>query len=245
MESYKCLNCDGVLAANFCSNCGQKATTRRFSWWHVFEKDGLGMIINMDKGIFYTAKQMLSRPGDSVREYLKGKRVNHYNYLSFLTVCLAASYFIGGFVALNFEDVLLDSGADHSAFQTWVTENPKLFLIFTIPVFALFSMLWFSKARYNISEHVVINCYRAAGEVIIGLPFIVACLLKFSTSSLSTLFYLTSLVVVAYNIFFYYQLFAPFYKQKVGLLARSIACSLSVIVLSGLVVGIAILLNEG
>lgn len=102
------------------------------------------------------------------------------------------------------------SGEIHNYFEAWVSENPKLFIVITIPIFSIFSMQWLEKAKYNISEHIVLNTYRAGGEILLGLPFIFSCFLDLSKNTLLIIYIISSIIIIFGNLFFYYQLFSPF-----------------------------------
>ncbi len=230
----QCLNCEKEVTENFCSECGQKTSTKRFAWWHVLEKDGLSLIVNTDKGIFYTAKELLSRPGHSIREYLQGKRAKHYQYFNYLLVVMAVSYFIGSYADINYSDFLKEGGAYHNRFEAFVSENPKTFALITIPLLAMFSIVWFSKSELNFSEHIVLNMYKLAGETMIGIPFVIVCVISPQSAPLSILFYVTSVLTFLYSVIFYYQLFSAYYPFGFGLFFRSVICSLSLIILTAI-----------
>lgn len=55
--------------------------------WHDIQHG----LFHFDQGIFYTAKQLFIRPGHSIREFIEGKRVEHFKPLS-LVIILATAY---------------------------------------------------------------------------------------------------------------------------------------------------------
>lgn len=100
-----CLNCHQRLAGPFCHHCGQAASapariTRRWllhdlphSIWHV------------DHGIIYTVREMLLRPGNTIRRYLAGERQVFFRPLSLLLLVGG----IGAFLFGKFHIVLFDT----------------------------------------------------------------------------------------------------------------------------------------
>lgn len=85
-----CKNCSNHFEGNFCNNCGQAANTHKLNMhfiWHDLQHG----LFHFDNGIFYTIKQLLTRPGYTIREFIDGKRVRHFKPLSFIFV-LATVY---------------------------------------------------------------------------------------------------------------------------------------------------------
>jgi hypothetical protein len=71
-----CKNCHQTYTGNYCNNCGQPADTHKINihyLWHDIQHG----LFHFDKGVTYTAKQLFTRPGHSIREFIEGKRVKH------------------------------------------------------------------------------------------------------------------------------------------------------------------------
>jgi hypothetical protein len=86
-----CKNCDSQFEGKFCSNCGQSADTHRLDLHFLAINIPKLLFSFMRKGIFYTVTQLFTRPGNSIRGYVEGKRVNHYEPFAML-VTIAALY---------------------------------------------------------------------------------------------------------------------------------------------------------
>jgi len=70
----KCLNCNSEATGSYCYNCGQKTSTMRFSINHIFKSDIANQYYSFFKnGLFFTLKELATRPGYSIREYILGK----------------------------------------------------------------------------------------------------------------------------------------------------------------------------
>jgi hypothetical protein len=67
---------------NFCASCGQKADTPKLNWHYLFH-DIPHSILHIDKGFFYTAKELFIRPSATVRNYLDGKRIKHFKPVAY------------------------------------------------------------------------------------------------------------------------------------------------------------------
>src|SRR5690606_21269807 len=79
MRSTNCLNCGKQLTDKFCSGCGQKSDTHRISFKHFIAHDVLHGTFHIEKGILFTAKEALVRPGKAALDYIAGKRIKYYN----------------------------------------------------------------------------------------------------------------------------------------------------------------------
>lgn len=85
MKKQNCLNCGTVINTKYCSNCGQSANTHRINisfLWHDIQHG----LLHVDKGIFFTLRELFTRPGYSVKEFISGKRVQHFKPLSLIIV---------------------------------------------------------------------------------------------------------------------------------------------------------------
>ena len=74
----KCLNCGTEFEGKFCPVCGQNAETGRFTMRFIFE-NLLAAFISKDGGIWFTFKNLFTRPGDMIVEILNGKRRRYFS----------------------------------------------------------------------------------------------------------------------------------------------------------------------
>ena len=94
MTIKNCLNCEKEVTDKYCSGCGQKTDTHRISFKNFILHDILHGTFHIEKGILFTAKEALLRPGKAALDYIEGKRIKYYNvfYLVLITI---GSYEIG------------------------------------------------------------------------------------------------------------------------------------------------------
>lgn len=78
-----CKNCGNHFEGKYCNICRQSAGIHRITW-HELAHQLFHASFHADKGLVYTSKELLLRPGQTIRDYLQGKRVSHYNPLLFL-----------------------------------------------------------------------------------------------------------------------------------------------------------------
>ena len=77
-KTIKCLNCGTEFKGKFCPECGQSAETGRFTMKFIWE-NLLAAFISKDGGIWFTLKNLFTRPGAMVVEILNGKRRRYFS----------------------------------------------------------------------------------------------------------------------------------------------------------------------
>lgn len=234
--NHVCLNCSKDVLTTYCGHCGQKASTHRYSMVHFVEHDLIHGVWHVDKGILRTIKDLFSRPGHSIRDFILGKRASYFNFVTLLLTLLAISTIIASYARFNMLDLLPpDAKSGMNNFQKFTTNHPKIMLLITIPFYSVFSLLWFNKAKFNFSEHLVLNSYKAAAEMIISIVFTSLTIFYYNKAVLLLVYSMLFLGSVIYTIWFYRQFFSSSGYSKFGLVGRSIMVPVSYLLFSFLV----------
>ncbi len=161
---HSCLNCGATLTGHFCVACGQPASTHRMSFRHFLVHDVAHGIFHLDKGIIFTLKQILTRPGKAAREYLAGRRVGYFNLLTLLSLVAALYLFVQ---SLTPDDVAVTSSPD-KAFIAFFVHFAKWLILSSGFLFAFSSFLIFKRVRLNYTEHLILNGFLLAGILVIN-----------------------------------------------------------------------------
>jgi uncharacterized protein DUF3667 len=236
-ETVKCLQCDSEVATAYCGFCGQKVSTKRFTFKEVVVTDFMYGVFHTDKGFLYTIKELITRPGHSIREYVRGKRALHFSYFSLLIVLVTISFFISRFADIKIAEIYEKNGQGvFSEVQNFYGKYPKGYLLLSIPIYSLFSFLFFIKSRLNYAENIVLNCYRTAGEYLFMIAFYIACIFVKSIDLISLMYVGLQLIILVYMIWFYYQFYSFYYKIKGLLFVKSIILSVLISVLSTILI---------
>lgn len=215
-----CLNCNEKITAKFCSNCSQATSTHRFSLSHVIKHDFIHGIFHFDKGFFYTIKELFSRPGHSIREYVQGKRVKHFNYFATIILLLTINYFLKKWTRIDIS-TLFNKTAVSGLFKV-LKDYSKITAFLHIPIIAFVSYLLFKKSKQNYTENLVLNLYLLCGVLTISLIFPISMILSDNKEFLLGVNILLSVLTFLYIAFFYYQYFSVFDLKKYKLIIRSI-----------------------
>ncbi len=234
MTSHTCLNCGTEVHQAYCPSCGQSTTTHRFSLKHILSHDLVHGVLHLDKGFFFTLKELLTNPGKSIRKYVEGQRVRHYNYFAMLLLLVGACLLTISLTGFKFSDLVNTSqpikGKVDNLIQPFL-EHYKIVMFLLLPMYTLVTFLIFFKAKQNVAEHFVLNTYRLCLELIFQcIFFLIFPLLKIIPFGR----YIWSVVPIIYVIWFYRQYFDKDFKNKAVLVLLSIAAYIICAILLGL-----------
>jgi len=239
-----CKNCNTKIEQIFCPICGQKTNTKRYVVKSALFVDAFQNLFEVNKGLVYTIKELFSRPGNSIREYIQGKRIRHRNYIELLLIVIAFSYFLEQYASINSanlvtsESIYEGTNSLMRSFVEFSNENPKLYMLLMIPLNALFSFIWFQRSKQNYIEHLILNTYKSSAEVIITILFIIITILYSDIAVLKIILGLFSTLVMAYSVWFYYQYFSDFDYKRWKLLGRSFLAAISSQISVGLIIAL-------
>lgn len=162
MSTIICKNCSHHFKGNFCPNCGQSAKVEPIGLKY-FLHDIPHSVFHLDKGFPYTFKELLLRPGKTLREYLDGKRVKHFK--PFAYVIIMATLYI---VCINLLHILAIFIAKQNGFTIIFNEAAffkkylSAFFFVMTPFASLATWLVLRKGKYNYWEHFLVNTYLTA-----------------------------------------------------------------------------------
>lgn len=213
-----CQNCNHDYAGHYCSQCGQRADTHPVNWhyiWHEIPHS----VWHIDRGIAYTLRQLLTRPGHTIREFLEGKRINHYRPLALLLLLGAIVLFIQHGLGVSFVRVgqemfspeAKDASARLLAFQResgqFIERNQHLISIVMIPLYALGYWLMFRRQGYNYPQMLVVQTFITNVHLLLSLIIVILFwALGGSVAAYSTIMGLSLVGMIGYNAVTYYQL---------------------------------------
>ena len=108
----KCLNCGNEFDGKFCPECGQSADTGRFTFKFIGE-NLIAAVLGRDGGIWFTLKNLFTRPGEMIVDILDGKRKKYFSPFPMLfftlTLYILITSFTSGFVIKDsFEQIMIE-----------------------------------------------------------------------------------------------------------------------------------------
>lgn len=183
-DTKSCRSCNQAITVNFCSNCGQPALLKRVDSHYVFHE--LWHVLHIEKGIGYTIKEMLVRPGRSVRTFLQEDRSRLVKPVIFLIVTSLIYTLISHFFHTERAMPKMDHPTINAIFQ-WVQNHYGYANIMMGTVIALYVKLLFRKSGYNFYEVLILLCFIIGTGMLIGaILALLEGLTKIELSNVST-----------------------------------------------------------
>lgn len=213
--STACKNCGEPLIGKFCQNCGQQTDIHKITLKHLLH-EFFHALTHAEKGFLFLIKELITRPGYVVQEYLDGKRKKYFNPLSFLVLASA----IWALIVLKsgyFES--MGSGNSRSSFKMsgefarYFSESVKIIivhgkiisLIIIVPVMSFLSWIFFRKRQNTFAENLVLQSFMMGqANLALAIIFIPAFLL-FGNAKINNNVYQVAFLgymIVAYRQFF-------------------------------------------
>jgi hypothetical protein len=175
-------------------------------------------ILHIDKGILYTTKELFKRPGHTIKEYIDGKRVQHFKPLAYILI-LSTLYTLltntiheTSFVEDFFRGMMASGEVEKESklfVETlqWMNNHYAYTTMIFIPITSLASYLAFMKTKYNYFQHLILNSFIAGQKTVVFLVILPISYFFMDTkeSGLDDIF--TMILVTALTFWTYYQFF--------------------------------------
>ena len=220
-----CKNCAKEFEGNYCPECGQKASTKRFSTKILFS-ELVDKVLPIDRGVLYTSWHMLTRPGQTLRDYLDGKRAKLTKPFQFLLIMVAFSliFFSQDEIKQGMQAGFSGSGNPKSdaakafsqQWMQWITDNMTALIVGIIPFMGLLARWFFRKRDLNLAEHVVVSCYLVAGSTLAGMPIMLVLRLMGQNAYSPAMSGIFGLVYFAFCAWGYISLFKDYKAWNTG-----------------------------
>lgn len=173
VKNKRCLNCNSSVKYNYCNRCGQSTHTSRINKIHIAEELQYGLL-HVNKGLIYTIKELIIRPGITIKNYISGKRIKYTKPFSFLIVLgIIYSMIFHFFHFFPMEEMNEQSLPvfDYIPIYAWYSGDYSLVLLFIIPFYAMTTYWFFPKEQYNYIEHLVLFSYLTGMKIFIFIFF--------------------------------------------------------------------------
>ncbi len=207
-----CKNCNYIYQGHFCCNCGQSSDTHRLNFRFLRTEFQRGLL-HFDEGILYSGKQLFSRPGHTIREYIQGKRVKHFKPIS-LVIILASlygvmyHYFHISFVAATTNNSS-EAGIDVVKLNEWMGTHYAWTTLLAIPLYTIGTSIAFRKQGYNLVECFILNAFKASQKLFVHLALFPLLLYFNGTPKMRML----SLILYLIDVVFIYWTNAQFFNK--------------------------------
>ena len=156
--AIKCKHCNFDFQGQFCSECGKPKHPKRIDAPLILAE--LASIFNFQKGIFFTIKELLIRPGKSIQKYINEDRTLLVKPISFIILCSLIYIILQNKLLfedgyLNYTDLKWGNPVSDSIIL-WISTNYGLANI----IMAFFTAFWvkilFENYEYNFFEILIL-----------------------------------------------------------------------------------------
>jgi len=154
-----CKSCNAVLAGNFCSNCGHPAKTKRIDGHYIMHE--IEHVLHFEKGILYTIKELLIKPGASVKEFLAENRSRLVKPIIFIIITSLIYTLITHFFHIEegYINFSLDKNSAVTAISSWIQNHYGYANILMGIFIAFWLKVFFRKHDYNFFETLILLCF--------------------------------------------------------------------------------------
>ncbi len=154
-----CKNCNQEVSGKFCSNCGQPTEIKRLSKNYIVHE--IEHVLHLEKGILYTIRELLLKPGATVRYFIKENRSRLVKPIIFIIVTSLIYTIVNSFFKIE-EQYIEMKGMENSSIGTmfsWM-QNHYGYANIVLGVFiAYWLKIFFKKYEYNFFEILVLLCF--------------------------------------------------------------------------------------
>lgn len=159
--SINCSRCGNMFQGDFCSSCGKAKSLRRIDGGYILSE--IASVFNFDKGLLLTIRELLLRPGMSVKKFILEDRNRLVKPLVFIIICSLVYTLLQQF--FNFEDGYVNYSFEEGTTSTsqrmfdWLTKNYGYANILISLFIALWIKILFRKHPYNFFEILILLCF--------------------------------------------------------------------------------------
>jgi len=155
----ECENCKVKIKQNYCPNCGKEAKIKRIDGNYIAQE--ISQVLNFERGILFTIKELLIRPGENIRYFLSENRRRLVKPIIFIIATSLIYSLINQYFNLEEGYVNYDETKQSTIgiIFKWVESNYG-YANFIMGIFiAIWTKLFFRKYSFNFFEILILLCF--------------------------------------------------------------------------------------
>lgn len=156
-----CKNCNTEINSKFCPDCGQPASLKRIDGKYIVHE--IEHVLHFERGILYTIRELITNPGQNIRNYLSENRSRLVKPIIFIIITsLIYSLTVSIF---HIEDgyVKFDGDATkysaHLKITKWIQSHYGYANLIMGVFIAFWIKLFFKKHKLNLFEIIIMLCF--------------------------------------------------------------------------------------
>lgn len=154
-----CKNCSGEVYSTYCPNCGQPANLHRINSQYILQE--FERVLEIERGIFYTIKELAIHPGRTVKTYLTENRSRLVKPIIFIIITSLIYTLLDHYFQI--EDGYVQYGEEKEsatgAILKWVQDHYGYANIIMGVFISFWVKLLFRKYDYNFFEILILLCF--------------------------------------------------------------------------------------
>ena len=118
-----CKNCNTELNSKFCPDCGQPTNLKRIDGHYIIHE--IEHVLHFERGILYTVRELITNPGQNIRNYLSENRSRLVKPIIFIILTSLIYTLISHFFHIE-EEYVNYKGLEKSSIGTilkWIQGN--------------------------------------------------------------------------------------------------------------------------
>jgi hypothetical protein len=157
-----CKNCNEPIDGKYCSNCGQAIHLKRIDGHYILHE--IEHIFHFERGILYTIKALLLRPGQTVREFITDNRNRLVKPIIFIIISSLIYTLVNNFFGNKNELIKFTGGGEEEKSAViilvkWVQQHYGYANLLWGLFVALWAKILFKKYHYNYFEIIILLCF--------------------------------------------------------------------------------------
>jgi hypothetical protein len=169
-----CKNCNTELNSKFCPDCGQPTNLKRIDGHYIIHE--IEHVLHFERGILYTVRELITKPGQNIRNYLSENRSRLVKPIIFIILTSLIYTLISHFFHIE-EEVVYFEGLEKSSIGKilkWIQGNYGYASILTGIFIAIWLKVFFRKYGYNFFELLIMLCFVQGISMLIYTVFALA-----------------------------------------------------------------------
>ncbi len=154
-----CRNCSAEVHSNYCPDCGHPTNLKRIDGHYIVHE--IEHVLHFERGILYTIRELITNPGQNVRNYLSENRNRLVKPIIFIIITSLVYSIAISFFHIE-DDYVKFEGAELTTtikIFSWIQGHYGYANIIMGLFITLWIKLFFRKSNYNIFELLILLCF--------------------------------------------------------------------------------------
>jgi len=166
-----CKACNFDVSHAYCPNCGRAAVVKRINGNYLLHE--IEHVLHFDRGILYTLKVLLFKPGIHIKRFLSDDRSRLVKPVIFIIITSLIFTLVSHFFHIKgMVDKSIQEGSTAEKIMIWTDSHLGYSNIIMGALIALLLKLLFRKYDYNYFEILILLCFVMGFAMLIFAAFI-------------------------------------------------------------------------